>query len=141
MSNPIFAIDASLSDGLINEADSGFVDNYQDEKGDFEPAPRASHTRRPTSPGAILRDLYLPRAGVNLTELAAQLNVSRRSVSQIVNESRPVTVDMANRLARAFGTSPQFWLTLQNHLDVWKAMHVYREEYERIQPLARVTTR
>jgi addiction module HigA family antidote len=111
---------------------SGFVEGFEDEKGDFEPAPREKRKRRPTHPGAILRDLYLPRTGGNLTELAATIGVSRRTVSMIVNESRPVTVDMAHRLARAFGTSSRLWLNLQRDVDDFEALHEKREEYERI---------
>ncbi len=115
-----------------------FVEDFEDEKGDFESEPRENRARRPTHPGAILRDLYLPRTGVTLTELAERIGVSRRTVSQIVNESRPITVDVAHRLARALGTSAQFWLNLQREADVWDATHTHREEYERIEPLRRV---
>ncbi len=125
-----------VDEGIIEIDGPGFVDGYEDEKGDFAPAPRDGRTRRPTHPGFILRDLYLPRTGANLTQLADAIGVSRRSVSMIVNESRPVTVDMANRLARAFGTSPQLWLNLQRDVDVWEALHERRDEYERIERLA-----
>lgn len=127
---------SSIPVGIIDI--DGFVDEHEDEQGDYEPEPREARLMRPPLPGAILRDLYLPRTGMNLTELTARLNVSRRSISQIVNGSRPVTVDMANRLARAFGTSPQFWLRLQNNLDVWEVRHTRRAEYERITPLERI---
>jgi len=40
-----------------------FVDGYEDEKGDFEPEPRAQRATAPSHPGAILRDLYLPKNG------------------------------------------------------------------------------
>lgn len=128
------AEELSLEDGIVDIEGSGFEEDFEDEKGDFAPEPRL---RRPTHPGAILRDLYLPRTGVTLTDLADRLDVSRRSVSMIVNGSRPITVDMAHRLARALGTSAQLWLNLQLALDVWDASHTHREEYERIQPLLR----
>lgn len=109
---------------------------FEDEKGDFA-APRLhERTLCPPHQGAILRDLYLPQTGVTLTELAARIGVSRRSVSMIANETRPVTVDMAHRLARAFGTSSRFWLNLQRNVDDWKVLHERRGEYERITRLA-----
>lgn len=46
--------------GILDIDGPIFVEAYEDEKGDFEPAPRGQRTRRPTHPGAILRDLYLP---------------------------------------------------------------------------------
>ena len=125
-----------VDEGIIEIDGPGFLDGFEDEKGDFAPAPPDQRTRRPTHPGTILRDLFLPRTGANLTQLADTIGVSRRSVSMIVNGSRPVTVDMANRLARALGTSPQLWLNLQRDVDVWESLHKHRDEYERIPKLA-----
>ncbi|PQV64049.1 addiction module antidote protein, HigA family [Abditibacterium utsteinense] len=125
-----------LDEGIIEIDGPGFVGDFEDEKGDFT-APRL-HDRSacPPHPGAILRELYLPRTGVTLTDLAARIGVSRRSVSMIVNETRPITVDMAHRLGRAFGTSSRFWLNLQRDVDDWKALHEKSSEYERITRLA-----
>jgi antitoxin HigA-1 len=91
--------------------------------------------RRPTHPGEILREDILPASGLTQTELAYRLGTSRRSVSQIVKESRPVTPDMAHRLARVFGNSPEFWLNLQQAVDVWKELQFHRSVYKRIRPL------
>ncbi len=63
--------------------------------------------RRPTHPGEILREDILPAAGLTQGKLARLLAVSRRTISEILRERRPVTTDMAHRLARAFGTSPE----------------------------------
>ncbi len=120
---------------VLDSQVSGFVEGYEDEKGDFEPEPRLERVTPPPHPGAILRDLYLPKTGVNLTQLADRLHVSRRTISMIINGSRPITVDMAHRLSRAFGTTPELWLRLQNTLDTWEAAHLNRAEYERIERL------
>ncbi|HEX5733376.1 MAG TPA: HigA family addiction module antitoxin [Blastocatellia bacterium] len=88
--------------------------------------------RRPTHPGAILREDILPDAGLSQTELADMLGVSRRTVNEIVNEHRPVTTDMALRLARFFNTTPGFWLNMQQAVDVWEALEEHRNEYKRI---------
>lgn len=114
-----------------------FVDDYEDEKGDFPAPSLEERLSSPSHPGVILRDLYLPRTGTTLTHFAQRIGVSRRSVSMIVNGSRPITVDMANRLARALGTSAQFWLNLQRDVDIWEALHEHRSDYERIEPLMR----
>lgn len=64
---------------------------------------RAKH-RKPTHPGAILREDVLPSLNITQTELAEKLGVSRRTISQIVHEQRPLTPDMAIRLAHFLGT-------------------------------------
>src|SRR5213593_3411968 len=88
--------------------------------------------RRPTHPGEILREDVLPAAGLTQDKLAKLLGVSRRTVSEILHERRPVTTDMAHRLARAFGTSPEMWLELQQDVDLWDMHHARRAEYDRI---------
>ena len=55
--------------------------------------------------------------------------------ANVLHERRPVTTDMAYRLARAFGTSPEMWLGLQQDVDLWDTLHERRAEYERIQRL------
>ena len=91
--------------------------------------------RRPTHPGEILREDVLPEIGLTQGELARLLGVSRRTVNEILQEKRPVTVDMAHRLARALGTSPDVWLGLQQDVDLWDALQANSREYERIKPL------
>src|SRR2546423_6032019 len=92
-------------------------------------------TRRPTHPGELLREDVLPAAGLSQLELARRMGVSRRIVSEIVNERRPVTTDMAHRLARVFGTTPDVWITMQMAVDLWDAFKANGKEYARIKPL------
>ena len=91
--------------------------------------------RRPTHPGELLRRDILPAARLTQAELARRVGVSRRSISEIVHERRSVTTDMAHRLARAFGTTPEFWLNLQQSVDLWDAMQDNKKEYDRITPM------
>ena len=77
--------------------------------------------RKPSHPGSVLKNLYLIPLKVSNTQLAETLNVSRKTISTIVNERASVTPDMALRLARAFGTSPELWLNLQKSYDLWQA--------------------
>ena len=88
--------------------------------------------RRPTHPGEILRDDVLPGAGLTQDKLARILGVSRRTISEILHERRPVTTDMAHRLARACGTSPEMWLGLQQDVDLWDLHRARHKEYNRI---------
>jgi addiction module HigA family antidote len=92
--------------------------------------------RKPTHPGAILREDVLPTLGLTQSELAARLGVSRRSVSEIVHERRPVTPDMALRLARLLGGTPESWLNMQRAVDLWELERERTEVYARIQPVA-----
>ena len=91
--------------------------------------------RRPTHPGEVLREDVLPAAGINQTQLARMLRVSRRTVNEIVQEKRGVSADMAHRLARVFTTTPDVWLNMQKAVDIWDALEANRREYERIKPL------
>ncbi|HEY9405784.1 MAG TPA: HigA family addiction module antitoxin [Pyrinomonadaceae bacterium] len=91
--------------------------------------------RRPTHPGEILREDVLPAAGLTQGGFANLLGVSRRTVNEILKEKRPVTVDMAHRLARALNTSPDVWLALQQDVDLWDTLEANKEVYQRIKPL------
>ena len=63
----------------------------------------------------------MPAAKLTQQQLADRLGVSRRTVHEIVGEKRSVSADMAHRLARFFNTTPEFWLALQQDVDLWKA--------------------
>ena len=82
---------------------------------------RESRTRRPSTPGAILKGLYLDPLDMTITDLAERLGVSRKTVSAIVNGRSPISVDMALRLSRAFSTTPELWLNMQRNVDLWDA--------------------
>ena len=94
--------------------------------------------RRPTHPGAILREDVLPSLGITQTELADRLVVSRRTVSQILHEHRPLTPDMAIRLAHLLGTTPESWLNMQQALDVWELERKNERVYARIEKVSSI---
>ena len=89
--------------------------------------------RKPTHPGVILREDVLPALRMTQTEFAQRLGVSRLTVSEIVNEKRPVSVDMAIRLGKLLGNGSGLWLRLQQALDVWGLEQ--SGGYERIEPV------
>jgi addiction module HigA family antidote len=93
-----------------------------------------SKKRRPTHPGAILREDVLPELRLSQAGLAKRLGVSRRVISEIVNEQRSVTPDMALRLARFLGTTPDSWLNMQQAVDTWDTEHGKHVKYECIKP-------
>ena len=89
--------------------------------------------RRPTHPGAILREDVLPALGMTQAEFAKRLGVSRLTVSELINEKRAVSPDMAMRLGRLLGNGPEVWLRMQQTLDLWELAK--RGNYEKIQTL------
>lgn len=84
---------------------------------------RRKMTRKPTHPGEIIKELYMVPLDLTVTALAERLGVSRKTLSKIVNERASVTSDMALRLSRAFNTTPNLWLNLQQGYDLWTAEH------------------
>lgn len=74
----------------------------------------AKNGMRPVHPGEILREDYLEELGMSANALARALHVPAPRVNDIVRERRGVTADTALRLARYFGSTPQFWLNLQS---------------------------
>ncbi|MGO4882528.1 MAG: HigA family addiction module antitoxin [Bryobacteraceae bacterium] len=84
----------------------------------------------PIHPGELLRD-ELGEIGVSLNELARALRVPMNRISAIVNGKRAVTVDTAMRLARYFGTSPQYWLNLQVAYDLEVAAREIQPQIEK----------
>lgn len=77
--------------------------------------------RKPTHPGAVLRDDVLPELALTQAEFAARLMVSKQTVSALLHEKRPVTAEMAIRIARAVGGTPESWFRMQGALDLWTA--------------------
>ena len=91
--------------------------------------------RRPTHPGEILREEVLPALAMTQGEFAKWLGVSRRTVNEVLRERRPVTVDMAHRLARALKTSPEVWLRMQQAVDIWDTLQRHKHHYNRIKAI------
>jgi len=94
--------------------------------------------RRPTHPGEMLREDFLPDHGLTVSGLAKAIGVSRQSVNELLRERRGVSPEMALRLSRLFGNSPEFWLNAQRAVDLWETRKVIRDEVRRIKPLALV---
>jgi addiction module HigA family antidote len=90
---------------------------------------------RPTHPGEMLREDFLPEYGLTVASLAAALSVSRQSVNELLRERRALSPEMALRLSRLFGNSPEFWLNAQRALDLWDAAKALKRQVGRIKPL------
>ncbi len=81
----------------------------------------ATNRMRPIHPGEILREEFLAPLEMTPNALAKKLSVDAPRINEIVNERRAVSVDTALRLARFFGTTPEFWLNLQLAYELRKA--------------------
>jgi antitoxin HigA-1 len=90
--------------------------------------------RRPTHPGAVLREDVLPALGMTQTELAQRLGVSRLSVSMLLLEKRGMTPEMATRVGKLLNTTPESWLRMQTAVDLWE-LQQQPEKLAGIKPL------
>jgi addiction module HigA family antidote len=77
--------------------------------------------RKPTLPGAVLREDVLQPLGLTITEAAKRLRVHRRTLSALLHEKTALSPMMAIRLAKATHTSPESWLYMQAKFDLWNA--------------------
>jgi len=89
----------------------------------------------PIHPGETLREDFLKPLGLTANRLAIELQVPVTRVNDIVRGRRAITADTALRLARYFGTTPQFWMNLQADYDLEMAQDVRGAEIaDRIRP-------
>jgi addiction module HigA family antidote len=90
---------------------------------------------RPTHPGEMLKEDFMPDFDLNATSMAKALGVSRQTINEILRERRAITPAMALRLSRLFGNSPEFWLNAQQAWDLWDSEQRFQKELFQIQPL------
>jgi len=91
--------------------------------------------RRPTHPGEMLREDFLPDFGLTVAGLAEAAGVSRQSINELLLGRRAVSPEMALRLGRLFGNAPEFWLNAQRAVDLWDAAQTIKDDVARIKPL------
>jgi addiction module HigA family antidote len=77
----------------------------------------------PAHPGSILREDILKEMKLSVTTAAVNLQVSRKQLSEVVNEKAAISAEMAVRLEDAFGVNAEFWLDMQKAYDIWKVKH------------------
>lgn len=91
---------------------------------------------RPTHPGEMLREDFLPDYDLSVSKLAVALDVSRQTVNELLRERRSLSPEMALRLARLFSNSAEFWLNAQRAVDLWDAQQALGDQLTKIKPLA-----
>ena len=77
--------------------------------------------RCPTHPGELLREDVLPATGKPKTEIARMLGISRQHLYDILTERKPVSPEVAVRLAKRSGNAPLVWIRMQGAYDAWHA--------------------
>jgi addiction module HigA family antidote len=90
---------------------------------------------RPTHPGKILREDFLPEFNLTASQMAEALGVSRQTVNELLRERRALSPSMALRLARLFGNAPEFWLNAQRAVDLWQTEQSEKDALDAIRPL------
>ena len=81
----------------------------------------------PPTPGEFIREICLEPLGLTVTQAAKDLGVSRKTLSELLNGKAGVSPEMALRLAKAFSTTPESWLTQQMHYELWQAKQKAKE--------------
>jgi antitoxin HigA-1 len=77
--------------------------------------------RRPVHPGAVFREDVLKPLALTVTSAARDLGITRKALSEFINEKSSLSPGMAVRIARATNTSAESWLAMQLKLDLWLA--------------------
>lgn len=78
-------------------------------------------TGRPVHPGAVLREDVLKPLELTVTSVACNMGITRKALSEFINEKSSLSPGMAVRIGRATNTSPESWLSMQLKLDLWLA--------------------
>lgn len=89
-------------------------------------------SRRPTHPGEMLREEFLIPLGMSQADLATGIRVPYQRVNELVNGKRGITPSTALRLAKFLGTTPFFWMNLQQRWDLYHARKQEAAELRRI---------
>jgi addiction module HigA family antidote len=76
---------------------------------------------KPAHPGEILREMYLSPLDLTVTQTAKALGVTRKTFSELINCKSSVSISMALKLSKAFNTTPELWLNMQQNFDLWNA--------------------
>ena len=96
-----------------------------------------SPNRRSTRPGAILREDVLPALAMTQVKFVERLGISRVTVSELLNEKRELSTEMALRLGRLLDAIPESGLAMQDAVDLWEVRNAKMEELEWMKPVSK----
>lgn len=86
-------------------------------------------------PGEVLMEEFLGPMGISAYRLAKETGIPQTRISEIVKGRRRITADTALRFSKYFGTTPKFWLGLQDDYDIEEGQHLISEELSEIKTL------
>lgn len=92
--------------------------------------------RKPTHPGAMLREDFMADFELSVSAVAEALGMSSQSINDLIRERQALSPQVALRLSRLFGNSADFWLNAQQAVDIWEAREALGSQLEEIQPLS-----
>ncbi|MBI3772397.1 MAG: HigA family addiction module antidote protein [Gammaproteobacteria bacterium] len=75
----------------------------------------------PPHPGEFIREIYITPFAISVRKVAESLGVSPSTLNRLLNGESNVSPEMALRLSKALGRSPESWLSMQDHYDLWHA--------------------
>lgn len=79
------------------------------------------HMHNPPHPGEFIESVYLEPLGISCRTLATHLGVAASTLSRVVKGKSAVTPEMALRLSKVLGRSPESWLSMQDNFELWRA--------------------
>lgn len=91
----------------------------------------------PVHPGEVLREEFLGPMRLTAYAVARACGVPRTRIERLAREETPITADTALRLARYFGTTPEFWMGMQAQYELERAQDTAAAALRRITPLRR----
>ncbi len=89
-----------------------------------------------THPGEILLEEFVKPYGLTQRRLCELLHVGIKTISEIYNQKRSITPVMAHKLAKLFGTTPEFWMNAQSSYDLYIAYEKQKEEIAKVKKIA-----
>lgn len=84
----------------------------------------------------MLREDFLSDYQLTVSGFAKAIGVSRQTVNEVLRERRAISPEMALRLSRLFGNTPEFWLNAERAVDLWDAAKQAKHRISRISPLS-----
>jgi antitoxin HigA-1 len=105
--------------------------------------PKKTNARITTTPGEVLEEEFMKPYGLTANALAIKLQTDSNRIYEVVKGKRSITPELAIKLARLFGTNPEFWLNLQNNYNLSLLYHQnaqLKEQLESIKPLSPSST-
>lgn len=91
------------------------------------------NSKRPIHPGEIIQHEYMKPLKLDKKQIATAIGVTQPTIEKIISGNIAITPDTAFRLAKYLNTSPDFWIKLQNNVDMWETFQIHKNEYDKIE--------